>query len=88
VKKSRDLYIVKESDFIEGSDQSSSPLSSRVHIDTVEGLGKFLELEVTLDEEGQQERGVRFANKLMEVLQVKESELISGAYMDMLAEKA
>ena len=57
---------------------------TRVHCDQVEGLGDFLELEVTLSEGESEERGVQIANELMEKLGVAKDDLISGAYMDLI----
>ena len=57
---------------------------SRVHFDDVEGLGKFLEIEVCL-QPGQSDReGEAVARELMDRLGIKESALIPGAYADML----
>ena len=57
---------------------------TRVHCDEVEGLGDFLELEVTLSEEDSEAKGVEIANELMAKLGVGKNDLISGAYMDMI----
>jgi predicted adenylyl cyclase CyaB len=58
---------------------------TRVHLDRVEGLGDFLELEVVLEEDEASEAGVREANELMAALGVQPSQLIEGAYVDLLA---
>ena len=60
---------------------------TRVHCDQVEGLGDFLELEVTLSEGESEERGVQIANELMEKLGIAKDDLISGAYMDLILGK-
>lgn len=60
---------------------------TRVHVDTVEGLGHFMELEVVMKEGQSTEEGVSIAHKLMEQLGVKEEDLIEGAYMDLLLAK-
>ncbi len=57
---------------------------TRVHLDRVSGLGDFLELEVVLDEHEHFEAGVREAHELMEQLFVQPSQLIEGAYVDLL----
>ena len=59
---------------------------TRIHLDRVEGLGHFLELEVVLDECESPENGVREALDLMERLGVNESGLVEKAYVDMLNE--
>lgn len=57
---------------------------TRVHLDEVDGLGHFLELEVVL-EPGQPERdGVRIAQDLMTALGLQDEQPIAGAYIDML----
>jgi predicted adenylyl cyclase CyaB len=57
---------------------------TRVHLDRVSGLGNFLELEVVLDEHEPLEAGVREAHELLAQLFVEPSQLIEGAYVDLL----
>jgi predicted adenylyl cyclase CyaB len=61
---------------------------TRMHLDKVSGLGHFLELEVVLDEHEPPEAGVREANDLLARLGVEPSQLIEGAYVDLLANSA
>lgn len=61
---------------------------TRVHLDKVEGLGHFLELEVVLEEGEPTEVGVREAHELMAKLGVEPSQLIEGAYVDLLVQQA
>ncbi|HMN78902.1 MAG TPA: class IV adenylate cyclase [Burkholderiaceae bacterium] len=61
---------------------------TRIHLDSVDGLGSFLELEVVLDDEEPAEAGVREAHELMARLGIEPSRLIDGAYVDLLADKA
>ncbi len=56
---------------------------TRVHIDRVEGLGNFMELEVVLDLNESSEAGVNEAALLMERLHIEEAALLEGAYIDM-----
>ena len=58
---------------------------TRVHLDKVEGLGHFLELEVVLHEGEPAENGVREAKELMMKLGIEPSQLIEGSYVDLLA---
>jgi len=58
---------------------------TRVHLDEVEGLGDFLELEVVLRDDESAEAGEREAHELMAQLGVEPSQLISTAYVDLLA---
>jgi predicted adenylyl cyclase CyaB len=60
---------------------------TRVHLDEVEGLGHFLELEVVLADGEPAEAGVREARELMEKLDIKPHQLIDEAYVDLLARR-
>ncbi len=57
---------------------------TRIHLDRVRHLGDFLELEVVLSDEDSIESGEKEAATLMKELQIDESMLISGAYVDLL----
>jgi predicted adenylyl cyclase CyaB len=72
VRKTRTLFLVGR---------------TRVHLDRVEGLGHFLELEVVLEDDELLEAGIQEANDIMAHLGVEPSQLIEGAYMDLLAKK-
>lgn len=61
---------------------------TRVHLDRVEGLGHFLELEVQLVDDEPTEQGVREAGELMEQLGIQPEQLIEGAYIDLLQQLA
>lgn len=69
VRKTRYLYLVGQ---------------TRVHLDDVEGLGPFMELEVVLEEGQSDVEGQRIAEELMSALGVERGDLIDGAYMDLL----
>ncbi|MBN1956346.1 MAG: class IV adenylate cyclase [Anaerolineae bacterium] len=56
---------------------------TRLHLDRVEGLGDFVELEVVLDDE-REEDGARIAAALMERLGIAPQDLVEGAYVDLL----
>jgi predicted adenylyl cyclase CyaB len=58
---------------------------TRIHLDNVENLGHFLELEVVLREDESTDVGVREAHELMQRLGVTPSQLIDRAYVDLLA---
>ncbi len=60
---------------------------TRVHLDDVRDLGAFLELEVVLEEGESADAGVAEAHRLMARLGVEPSQLISGAYVDLLARR-
>jgi predicted adenylyl cyclase CyaB len=69
VKKTRYLYIVGQ---------------TRVHVDDVEGLGQFMELEVVMQAGQSDAEGQAIAEALMTSLGVERKDLIEGAYMDMM----
>ena len=58
---------------------------TRIHLDIVENLGHFLELEVVLREDESTDVGVREAHELMQGLGVAPSQLVDRAYVDLLA---
>jgi predicted adenylyl cyclase CyaB len=60
---------------------------ARIHLDRVERLGHFLELEVVLADGEPSEGGVREARELMDKLGVQPAQLIEGAYVDLLAQQ-
>ncbi|MGZ9164889.1 MAG: class IV adenylate cyclase [Anaerolineales bacterium] len=69
VRKTRYLYLVGQ---------------TRVHLDHVEGLGQFMELEVVMGEGQSDAAGQAIAEDLMSRLGVDRSDLLEGAYMDLL----
>ena len=60
---------------------------TRVHLDRVEELGHFLELEVVLLDGEQAASGVEDAHQLMAALGIAPAQLIEGAYVDLLAQR-
>ena len=58
--------------------------ATRIHLDRVEGLGEFLELEVGLQDGQTEAEGRAIAQGLMAALQIAPSQLVSGAYLDLL----
>ena len=69
VRKTRYLYLAGQ---------------TRIHLDDVEGLGQFMELEVVLQEGQNDAEGQKIAEELMSALGVETGDLIDGAYMDLL----
>jgi predicted adenylyl cyclase CyaB len=72
VKKTRYLYMVSQ---------------TRMHLDDVEGLGQFLELEVVLSPGQGDAEGQAIAEELMNRLGVERSDLLEGAYIDLLEDR-
>ena len=69
VRKTRYLYLVGQ---------------TRVHLDEVQGLGQFMELEVVMQDGQSDAEGHAIAQDLMSALGVETSDLLEGAYMDLL----
>jgi len=70
VVKTRVLYLVGQ---------------TRVHLDSVDGLGDFLELEVVLRPGQDAAEGEAIAADLMDRLGIRDEDLCSTAYTDMLS---
>jgi predicted adenylyl cyclase CyaB len=60
---------------------------TRVHLDRVEGLGEFVELEVVLGEEQDAREGDAIARDLMHRIGISEDRLLKTAYIDMIEAK-
>lgn len=60
---------------------------TRVHLDVVQHLGAFMELEVVLTDGEAAPAGVREAHDLMVQLGIEPSQLVDVAYVDLLARR-
>ena len=69
VRKTRYLYLAGQ---------------TRIHLDDVEGLGQFMELEVVLGDGQSDADGQSIAEDLMARLGIQPEDLLEGAYMDLL----
>jgi adenylate cyclase class 2 len=56
----------------------------RLHLDRVDGLGEFGEIEAVLGEHGDPERSRPAVNELLDVLDVDRKNLIAASYFEML----
>ena len=72
VRKTRYLYLAGQ---------------TRIHLDDVEGLGQFMELEVVLRDGQTDAEGKAIAEELMTRLGVRQEDLLEGAYMDLLEQR-
>ncbi|MDO8569643.1 MAG: class IV adenylate cyclase [bacterium] len=74
VDKKREIYFIENVKF---------------HIDTVQDLGTFMEIEV-IDEDGSigKEKLLEQCNQYLKLFDISESDLISVSYSDLLLEKA
>ena len=70
VKKVRTLYLVGQ---------------TRIHIDRVQRLGDFLELEVMLRADQNEIEGKRIAAALLSEFGIEHQQLVGEAYFDLLA---
>ncbi len=70
VKKVRTLYLAGQ---------------TRIHIDQVEDLGDFLELEVVMRDRQSEDEGKRIAAELLGKLGIAREALVADAYIDLLA---
>lgn len=60
---------------------------TRIHLDRVEGLGDFLELEVVLRDGEPEAEGTAEAHALLDRLRIDASQLIACAYVDLLRDR-
>ena len=58
--------------------------STRIHLDDVEGLGDFMELEVVLSENQFVDEGIAVARRIMQQLGINQDDLVDKAYVDLL----
>ena len=72
VRKQREVYHVA---------------GARVHMDTVEGLGEFIELEAVLGPDESQEDGRARVRDLADALGISDGDLIDRAYIDLLLDR-
>ena len=73
VKKVRTLYLIGQ---------------TRVHIDQVQDLGDFLELEVVLRPEQSEAEGRKIAESLLSDFRIDKADLVAEAYVDLLARRS
>ena len=69
VRKERTLFMVGQ---------------TRIHVDCVDGLGRFLELEVVLSPGQSEDYGKKVALGLMKELEIRPTDLVVGSYIDLL----
>jgi predicted adenylyl cyclase CyaB len=74
VTKTRELWLLYER-------------SVRVHLDEVEGLGEFLEIEAVVSDDSPAELQARRVDELLGALGIEEEHLIKRAYVDMLGKE-
>ena len=72
VRKERELFLAED---------------TRIHVDDVELLGCFIELEVVLPPEGDPGAGRQRCRELMGILGIDDDDLVDRAYIDLLEER-
>lgn len=72
VKKKRQVFLVGQ---------------TRIHLDQVDELGDFMELEIVLAGDETPDYGREIVARLMKQLEIKESDLVSCAYADLLLKR-
>lgn len=72
IRKTRHLFLVGQ---------------TRIHLDEVEGLGKFVELEVVMAPGQTDAEGQAIAEDLINKLGVERGDLLEGAYIDLLEKR-
>ena len=60
---------------------------TRIHLDSVEGLGHFLELEVVLGPDDDDDEGRAEADRISAELGIEASDRIAGAYIDLVEQR-
>jgi predicted adenylyl cyclase CyaB len=61
---------------------------TRIHLDRVEGLGEFVELEVVLQPDQTEDEGIGIARGLMGRLGIAEERLVETSYFDLLSKSS
>lgn len=82
VKKNRELYLLPRQ--LGRSADAQADAHSRLHLDTVEGLGKFLEIEVILQEGESPRQAEQEARAWLQEFGIAPDDLLAGSYADLL----
>ena len=70
VRKNRELYLTGK---------------TRIHLDTVEGLGTFVEIEVVMDPQKSVVEGHRELQQLMTEMNLQDEKIVDVAYADLIS---
>ena len=73
VQKTRDIFIIA---------------CTRIHLDNVESLGKFIEFEYLINNSNSMENGIKELDQIRERFDIQESNLIDVSYSDLLQKNA
>ncbi len=69
IRKERTLFLLRD---------------ARIHLDSVESLGRFIEFEILLKRVGSISKAHERADVLSKLFQIQDGDLVSTAYMDLL----
>lgn len=69
IRKRRDVYLFK---------------NARIHLDEVEGLGSFLEIEVVMENGLPDSEGKPLLEELMQAFSISPEDLVAGSYCDLI----
>ncbi len=83
VTKTRELFLLGYG----GAATEKNKIHIRVHLDRVEELGEFVEIEALAGENISAARAEQEAQNLREAFAISPADLVAGSYSDLLAEK-
>jgi len=83
IKKSRELFLLG----YEGAVANEGEIHIRIHLDRVEELGDFIEVEALANGVISSERAEQTAQALLEEFGIAKKDLMAGSYSDLLSEK-
>ncbi len=79
VKKIRELYLLPRK-----QDNSAGRHHSRLHVDTIDRLGQFLEIEVIVQEGELPQHAEQEARAWLQAFGIAPEDLMAGSYVDLL----
>jgi adenylate cyclase class IV len=85
VRKIRELYLLPRKLGNSAGERADSP--SRLHLDAVEGLGEFLEIEVILQENESSQHAEQEARAWLQEFGIAPEDLMAGSYADLLEQE-
>jgi predicted adenylyl cyclase CyaB len=61
--------------------------ATRIHLDEVEDLGNFIEIEAVAPPESDLSEEVEQVNRLRSALEIREGDLVAGSYCDLMLDR-
>jgi len=84
VRKKRELHLLKTN----GAADNQAELTTRIHLDQVEGLGEFVEVEAVVGQGVTTAQASSVARQLMTEFGLREKDLIPCSYVDLMVENS